>query len=369
MKNIKYIFSFFSILIFSFATISCSKNISNTTSLIKGEDNCQNCPKELSFKDYFKNWNSSLNVSKEENQIKKEITSTINNYRLYEWNNWYENKSSSKLERSNVLNIKYSSYNLKPDVVGNDLLKEYKDKIEWTAIYKEQDDQFRYFNDFINIFSNNDENLEDFLYLRWEYYSLFAAKKYNEIYFNGKHIYEINLEDWTTAIDVFIETIGVDFEQLEELIKAFLNYYGINVDIINGSFFKMLLSDSFQYESIDIKMVDKCIFQTMLCAKDMVMRCSSKLEEDINRYPLWKRKIERIIKMYDLTKEKYDLLPNSFLTGKNNISENDENKNKLLNLLKTKLMKLIETVAKPLVSIDLKEYSNENDINKGGCCV
>lgn len=329
------------------ASCSNSNYISNKDSN-QFDDNTNN--NELFFINYFDSKNKPTKVKQIE--IKKKINNTIKDYRLDEWN-YYYNQSNNKLTKSKVLNLSWIDYkkiNVKKEQINTNLFKDLSE-IEWTKTYADQDVQFRYFNDFINIINNEDDkNQEDFLYLRWVFYSIDAAIKYHTIKAVNKPIYEINISDWSKAIVKAIIPIKPDPKDLLEIIKAFLNYYGI--DLKNNQ--------------VDFGIIENSIIHLMLVSKDLLMRASCKNNNEINKYQLWKKKILRIKKMYQITQEKYQLLANS-LSGNFEIDDKDlpqdvdvdsikNNAASIFNIIKEQLMVIIDETLANLVKIDFNDY-------------
>ncbi len=235
MKKISKVLIISSTFLMPFSSISCS---SISTKLPSSSNNdVENIT--LKFNDYFKNWKEDVYSSR--NELKSQITSVIKKYRLDEWNRYYEN-STIKNQKSQVLDINLSDYNqlIENDKNNgsNDLDLLYRNIA--TNIYNNQDEQFQYMNDFINLINEEDNsNHEDFLYLRWKYYSIFAAKLYHikvELPFSSsnkegsKEVNEVVITDWIEAISKCILEAG-NTEDLIKLIYSFMVYYGISPDI------------------------------------------------------------------------------------------------------------------------------------------
>ncbi len=208
----------------SFSTLSCSKIEFNLPpSQSEANNNIS-----LSFSNYFsKGWE---NAYQSRNEIKNKITSIIDKYRLKEWNEYYN---------SNVLSINLSDYDQECSDYGDFDWSSIEDKNIATKSYNNQDEQFQYFNDFINLINEEDsKNQEDFLYKRWEYYSTFAARLYHEkVGFPftknqtriDKEINQIMIVDWIESITkTFIEANPND---LLAIVFTFMTYYGIVPDL------------------------------------------------------------------------------------------------------------------------------------------
>ncbi len=226
---------FSSILLMPLSTLSCS------AIQVMPPSGTTNEPQEinLKFDDYFKNWKDDIYSSR--NDLKTKITSVINKYQLDEWNRYYENQDH-KNQKSQVLDINLSDYDKKIENDkyngSNDLDALYRNIA--TSTYNDQDEQFQYLNDFINLINEENDNHEDFLYLRWKYYSIFAAKLYHikvELPFSSsktkqdsKEINKVTIVDWIEAISKFILETG-NAEDLMKLIYSFMVYYGISPDI------------------------------------------------------------------------------------------------------------------------------------------
>lgn len=313
---------------------------------------------KLNFINYFEHQIGS----NDQQRIKQQITEIMKKYRLYEWNNYYENNSlNNALTTSKVLNIAFRDYS--PIHVDYTKVNEIfsHDEIVWTSIYKQQDEQFRYFNDFINIINEEQTpNHEDFLYLRWVYYSIDAAIKYKNIRVKNKPIYEVNLTDWMQAIVKLITSSGTDSSDLLEIVKGFFLYYGFSI----------------KDNSPDLNLIEPSIIHLLLASKDLVMRFSSKPIRDMQQYQLWLIKAQRAKQMYALAQTKYNLLADSFSGDFNqddvigNIgSDMDveaimQQANGFLAQLKEKMMILIDQTISQLVTINVKDYCYLNQMQE-----
>lgn len=321
---------------------SCQINTQyNSESLHEDRNN-----KNLTFTNYFEKdeiTNSNLMIK----NLKTQIAKIMNKYRLYEWNKYYETKNQHKdLDKSKVLELKFSDYS---DLHINQKLvnkkEDFKQELKWTKIYKNQDSQFRYFNDFINlIHEEKEKNQEDFLYLRWKLLSIEAAKKYksNNTGTINKRIYEVKLSDWVGAI----AQIASNTKPIIDLINAFLQYYGI----IDGKFE---------------------LAKVIIASNDMYMRYSSKQEQEMAKNPIWRQKAIRAINIQKKMNKYYQVLVDSF-TGdfdwddqnqNNNLPSKDEVEG-ILKEIKSWLMKIID-LAYANVSIKLQDYVNERELDKG----
>lgn len=322
---------------------SCQTSYQNNLEQIQENRNNSN----LTFTNYFEKdeiTNSQLMIY----NLKNQITKIMNKYRLYEWNKYYETKNKhNNLDKSKILEIKFIDYSIQhvDQKLVNDK-EDFKEELRWTKIYKNQDHQFRYFNDFINlIHEEKEKNQEDFLYLRWKLLSIEAAKKYkyNNLGTINKEIYKVNIKDWISAIKDLV-ILPHNVKPIQDLIKAFMNYYGIN----DGKFE---------------------LAKVILASHDMYMRYSSKSELEMQKNPLWRQKAKRAINIHKKMNNYYQVLANSF-TGDFDWDNQDKdmpNKEEVtgfLNQIKSILMKTIDA-AYVNVGIKLNEYANEKDLNKG----
>ncbi len=340
------------------ASISIPFSIDSYKSNISEEKLINN--NELKYIDYFNE--TVFNANKNDNEkLKSRITKIINKYRLYEWNYYFQNQSNN-LIKSNVLESKYGDYKefinnnkIKP----NSLFKDYK--IEYTNRYLNQDEQFRFFNDFINIVNEeNSKNEEDFLYLRWQYYAYEAASKYHSLKYDGKHIYEITIDDWALAIQDAIIPPWIP-DKLFEMLYIMLCYYGL-VPFIDGDDFEI------DYD-FNPTFLEPCIVQMLICSKDMVMRLSSVDDFYLNKHPVFKNKGKRAMEINDEFNKYYDVLINS-LTGDPNMSGLDQNLdqdkfNIAMKQLKEIANKILD-LATSIAHLDLKHYANVSQIDKYG---
>ena len=355
-KSLKIAFiSLASLLLTSGICLSIPFSMDNYKSNISEENLSNN--NELKYKDYFKN-KSSL-VLNEDKKLKNKITKIINDYRLYEWNNYFKNQNKD-LIKSNIFEPSYIDYN-KNDYTNkikpNSIFKNYD--IEYTKIYLNQDEQFRFFNDFINIINEeNSQNQEDFLYLRWQYYAYEAATRYHKLIYNGKPIYEINIADWVNAITAMIISGGTDFTKISQLLKVMFQYYGIDIT------FKNITSD---IEIASISLVKPNITHALLCSKDMVMRISSFSDYDIQKYPLFKQKAKRIKQINEDMQDYYNLLTNSFIgdIDGSNLGNNVDIKDVTdsLDAMKDMASELLDMIV-GRTKLDLNHYANVSQINK-----
>lgn len=342
MKKIK-ILKFIPFISFIPFINSCATPININEELIQATNELK-----LNFKNYF----NSKTLGKKD--VTKNILSTIvNKYRLYEWNEYWS-KSEQRLSKSKVLNLAWIDYSInKNKTMINKIFND--NKIKWTSIYNEQDKQFRYFNDLINFLNEEDnQNHEDFLYLRWLYYSYDAAKKYKNIKVNNKKIYEINISDWTKAAQELLPPT-LNPKPLLAIINGFLEYYGASIKLDDLNDITSLLDPS------KITKLDNSIIHSYLIAKDMSMRFSSIPDDELNTYSLIKAKAKRTKEILQLEEEKYNLLAQSFINSKDN-NQNEEIA-KILKPIQDILMKVVDLLAN-LSNIKFEDYVNINQINK-----
>ncbi len=270
--------------------------------------------------DLFKYWKKTPKNAPQ--KIKDKIHEVVTKYRLVEWNEYYQKSENLKI-KANVLEPAWTHYNL--DVTKKlKRNKVFKNDIEdyYTNIYLNQDEQFRYFNNIINLLNEeNNEKQPDFLYLRWLYYSYFAADKYHNIMYHGKPIYDVKLSDWVQAISIAIASVGTKTDDLQNLIKAYLSYYGISGDGLDGLMGDVMpdFSKSKTVEkkknipfALELNLIDKSIFQAYLCSKDMAMRYSTIPDYDLEHYQLLKKKALRAKEVNQLMNKYYSILVNIF---------------------------------------------------------
>lgn len=321
----------------------------------------------LEFVNYFaKNHHINEKVKK---KYKERISEVINKYRLKEWNEYFK-KTDNKLQKSSVLQLKYEDYkttNVKKELSVNSIIRKSKINIKWTSTYKNQDEQFRYFNDFINIIneektinSNKQYNHEDFLFLRWMYYQLEAADKYWSIKLTKeeKPIFEVGIDDWIQAI--LKGLVEFDFTDLLDIVNRFLEYYGL----------PSISKDSGDNYLDNLNIVENSVFHLMLVSDDLVMRFSSKPDHELERYPLWKAKTKRVVKMYDLALEKYNLIFDSFTKGEisdksdNYDDEQMEQAKEYFDGLSKWFKELLDVIASILIRINLTDYTDSSILKK-----
>ncbi len=286
--------------------------------------------KKLKTIDLFKEWKKL--PSNTPKLLKNKITEIVNKYRLIEWNEYYHKMDLNSKTKSDVLEPSWSNYLIDRTnkISRNKIFKDYSEKY-YTKIYLSQDEQFRYFNNIINLLNEEyNENQPDFLYLRWLYYSYFASQKYHNVMYRTKHIYDITITDWTKAISIAIASAGTKTTDLIDLIKTYLEYYGINPsnveDLVSGllpSFGKT--KNAKMIFNLNVDMLDKCIFHAYLCSKDMVMRYSTIPNYDFEHYQLLELKAKRAKKINDEMFKYYSILTDIF---DKEISEEDIQINK-----------------------------------------
>lgn len=381
-KKINYLF----LPVLSMTTLvinSCQIRI-NQEFFIEEKNNNLN-QKNLTWTNYFEKDSTSNSQTLIKNQ-KKKITELINKYRLYEWNKYYEtsNKHNNK-DKSSVLNSKYISF--KETQVDKKLVNnEFTKNLKWTSIYKNQDEQFRYFNDFINlIHEENEKNQEDFLYLRWKLLSIKPATKYKKIIpIVQKTISQIEISDWTTAVSEAVVSLGTNTERLRNIITAFLEFYGFEADKIFDELIGILIPKSFNQKqtfNLDFTKLfsDQALAKLVIASNDMYMRYSSKLAPEIDKYPIWKPKAKRAKNIHEKTIEYFNTFSNSFLGTKPELKPCEGDKcdgnslnqgqidqiNGILNQLKDLIMIPIELAYDLLAKLELSDYANEKEVNKG----
>lgn len=327
--------------------------------------------KELNFTDYWKRL--PINFKLEKQNLVHQISHIVETYRLDEWDDYYQNKIVNKHPLGSTMVIKNAEYSVsyKKTIYGpaalhtNDIVPKLQiggaesintfEKI--TNNYLKQDVQYRYFNDFLFMFSFSDRKVDmvdkrnegdDLLYLRWLYYSLHSAKASNErilLTTGYKKIRDIALSDWMTAI---ASAFYGNTEDIKSIIKGFSEYYGFN----------LMLNEEFQIEGK--KPFTFYPVATLTCAMDLFMRGSSKPQFEIERYPDWKPKLKRINKIFNVSvNEHWNLLENSFVdTGDNSWSDDlpEDELGEIMNMfdgiksqisaVKTNLIKLLSISVK-----------------------
>ena len=248
----------------------------------------------LTFPDYFEKFDKK--VYEDRHNLKTKITSIMNKYRLFEWNQYYENNKFSK-----VLNINLTDYDQKT---------EGSEDFDWqdigsfskisTKLYNLQDKQFQYMNDFINLINEEDTiNQEDFLYLRWLYFSLFGANLYQlevDFPFNENKrtnltkllIKNVKITDWIKSIAKVI--IEANPNDLFKIIYTFCVYYGVIPNI--GEFQKY-----FEEMSGELKKPAELINKLV---KDLSEQLQ-KIEDELG-----KNFLDRLEKFYKKIKDVYE---------------------------------------------------------------
>lgn len=344
--NLKIFFSSFLILI-PLSSISCS-NINYVS-----QNNSSNNNEEeiiLNMPDYFEKYDAK--IYKNRNKIKEKIISIINQYRLKEWNEYYQNKGLS-----NVLTINLNDYDQK--AIGADEIKNWE-LIDGsfgfiaTKKYLNQDFQFRYINDFINLENNTEnKNKEDFLYLRWLYFSIFGANLYQrKVSFlppeknvikeskKDKAINEVNLNDWISSISKCV--IEANPRDLLEIIYTFFVYYGLVPDFEK-------IKDYFSNLTDQLKKPGDIINQM----KKILINYGDKLENELGG-----DFIDEFKKLYEEIKKEYLKVHNKTLTFKEFLKDFK----KITNEFKDVSKKFQETITK-WQNLSIREEIQELLIN------
>ncbi|MGL5357942.1 MAG: hypothetical protein ACRC9U_02665 [Metamycoplasmataceae bacterium] len=177
------------------------------------EDNFSNTDSKVNINelDYFYTKKTTLELEKERNIINERLRLIIKEYDLQGWNTYYskDNKYDSR-----IWELKKSDYNLDKKIPNNDT-------------YQKQDEQYKYFEDFIFTINpvqikqgNSYINQKDsFLFRRYQLLSIDRAIEFQK----DTDVQEIDFIKWEIAIVL----IGVgDLSEIEDIIKKLLIYFG-----------------------------------------------------------------------------------------------------------------------------------------------
>lgn len=302
---------FFLMPILAISSCSVFRNENNNNQ--NANENSNNQVKELKFDNYFKKKGNS----QDEKRIKKEIKKILEDYRLYEWLDYYEKKGLSKILKVNGIDYAFST-----NING-------LSKPPVTEKYKNQDKQFQYFNDFINMFTfdENDKEQKSFHILRYELLSLEASNKLDKEIINGIKIEDINITNgWGPAASEAILSAGTKLDKLIQLGEGFFKAY---VNILS---------------------------KPRLAAIDIWMRFENKNNKHID-YKEWELKRNRASKILEASNDFWLLFEDSF-TGDFDGGEETEEITKILDHVKS----LFETAKKTmlaLITINETDYYNK----------
>ncbi|MGL5519910.1 MAG: hypothetical protein ACRDBR_00555 [Metamycoplasmataceae bacterium] len=193
------------------SVIAASNNL--IFNIDNNEDNFSNTDSKVNINelDYFYTKKTTLELEKERNIINERLRLIIKEYDLQGWNTYYskDNKYDSR-----IWELKKSDYNLDKKIPNNDT-------------YQKQDEQYKYFEDFIFTINpvqikqgNSYINQKDsFLFRRYQLLSIDRAIEFQK----DTDVQEIDFIKWEIAIVL----IGAgDLSEIEDIIKKLLIYFG-----------------------------------------------------------------------------------------------------------------------------------------------